>query len=85
MTRRVELTPAGVVLLTDARRILDAVDTARTRVALVGNGSTGMLRVGSTGLCSFRHLPRLARIAARELPGLGNPSPGLSSRAPVGV
>jgi DNA-binding transcriptional LysR family regulator len=49
-TRRVELTPAGEALLTDARRILDAVDTARTRVALVGSGSTGMLRVGSTGL-----------------------------------
>jgi DNA-binding transcriptional LysR family regulator len=69
-TRRVELTPAGEALLTDARRILDAVDTARTRVALVGSGNTGMLRVGSTGLSAFRHLPRLARIAARELPGL---------------
>ncbi|MGY1840210.1 MULTISPECIES: LysR substrate-binding domain-containing protein [unclassified Modestobacter] len=69
-TRRVELTPAGETLLRDARRILDAVDAARTRVQLVGDGSTGMLRVGSTGLAAFRHLPRLASIAARELPGL---------------
>ena len=69
-TRRVELTPAGETLLRDARRILDAVEAARTRVALVDNGSTGMLRVGSTGLAAFRHLPRLASVAARELPGL---------------
>jgi DNA-binding transcriptional LysR family regulator len=69
-TRRVELTPAGETLLRDARRILDAVEAARTRVGLVADGSTGMLRVGSTGLSAFRHLPRLARIAAQELPGL---------------
>jgi DNA-binding transcriptional LysR family regulator len=69
-TRRVELTAAGETLLRDARRILDSVEAARTRVGLVANGRTGMLRVGSTGLAAFRHLPRLARIAARELPGL---------------
>ena len=69
-TRRVELTAAGEALLRDARRILDAVESARTRVGLVANGSTGLLRVGSTGLAAFRHLPRLASIAARELPGL---------------
>jgi DNA-binding transcriptional LysR family regulator len=69
-TRRVELTPAGETLLRDARRILDAVEAARTRVGLVADGCTGMLRVGSTGLAAFRHLPRLARIAAQELPGL---------------
>jgi DNA-binding transcriptional LysR family regulator len=69
-TRKVELTPAGETLLRDARRILDAVETARTRVALVADGSTGMLRVGSTGLAALRHLPRLARIAAQALPGL---------------
>jgi DNA-binding transcriptional LysR family regulator len=69
-TRRVELTAAGESLLRDARRIVDAVEAARTRVGLVANGSTGMLRVGCTGLAAFHHLPRLARIAARELPEL---------------
>jgi len=69
-TRRVELTAAGQSLLRDARRIVDAVEAARVRVGLVADGSTGMLRVGSTGLAAFRHLPRLARIAARELPEL---------------
>ena len=37
---------------------------------LIGDGRTGLLRVGATGLAAFRHLPQLARIAARELPGL---------------
>jgi DNA-binding transcriptional LysR family regulator len=69
-TRRVDLTPAGETFLQDAERILDAVDAARLRVQLVGDGSTGLLRVGATGLAAFRQLPRLARIAAREVPGL---------------
>lgn len=69
-TRRVELTPAGEALLRDALRILDAVETAQTRVRLVESGNTGLLRVGATGLAAFRQLPRLARVAAREMPGL---------------
>src|SRR3954447_17519441 len=70
-TRRVELTPAGEALLQDARRILDSIEAAQTRVRLVGAGNTGLLRVGSTGLAALRQLPQLARIAAREVPGLG--------------
>jgi DNA-binding transcriptional LysR family regulator len=69
-TRRVELTSAGESLLRDARRIVAAVEDARTRVGLVASGSAGMLRVGCTGLAAFHHLPRLARITARALPGL---------------
>jgi DNA-binding transcriptional LysR family regulator len=69
-TRRVELTPAGETLLRDALRILDAVEAAQTRVRLVESGSTGLLRVGATGLAAFRQLPQLARVAAREMPGL---------------
>ncbi|TFV63934.1 LysR family transcriptional regulator [Geodermatophilus sp. DF01-2] len=69
-TRRVELTPAGEAFLRDAQRILDSVEAAQTRVRLVGVGSTGLLRVGATGLAAFRQLPRLAGIAAREVPGL---------------
>ncbi|WP_448616513.1 LysR substrate-binding domain-containing protein [Modestobacter sp. URMC 112] len=69
-TRRVELTPAGEALLRDAQRILDAVEAAQTRVGLVAAGKTGLLRVGATGLAAFRHLPKLARIAAEETPGL---------------
>ena len=69
-TRRVDLTSAGEAFLRDARRILDAVETARTRVELIGSGNEGLLRVGTTGLATFRHLPRLARIATHRLPGL---------------
>jgi DNA-binding transcriptional LysR family regulator len=69
-TRRVELTPAGEAFLQDARRILDSVESAQTRVRLIEAGNTGLLRVGATGLAAFRQLPQLARIAARETPGL---------------
>jgi DNA-binding transcriptional LysR family regulator len=69
-TRRVELTPAGDAFLRDARRILDAVEAARTRVQLIAGGNAGLLRIGATGLAAIHHLPRLASIAARELPGL---------------
>jgi DNA-binding transcriptional LysR family regulator len=69
-TRRVELTAAGESLLSDALRILASVEDAQRRVTLVAAGSTGLLRVGATGLAAFRQVPRLARIAAREMPGL---------------
>jgi DNA-binding transcriptional LysR family regulator len=69
-TRRVELTRAGEALLQDAERILDSIEAAQTRVRLVSAGNTGLLRVGSTGLAALRQLPQLARIAAREVPGL---------------
>jgi DNA-binding transcriptional LysR family regulator len=69
-TRRVELAPAGEALLRDAQRILDTVDEAQERVRHVGAGGAGLLRVGVTGLAAYRYLPRLARITARELPGL---------------
>jgi DNA-binding transcriptional LysR family regulator len=69
-TRRVELTAAGESLLGDALRILASVEDAQRRVTLVAAGSTGLLRVGATGLAAFRQVPRLARIAAREMPGL---------------
>ena len=69
-TRRVELTPAGEAFLVDARRILDSVEAAQERVHRIADGHSGVLRVGSTGLAAYRQLPQLARIAARELPGL---------------
>lgn len=69
-TRRVDLTPAGEAFLRDAERILASVDTAKERVQRIGAGHSGVLRVGCTGLAAYRHLPQLARIAARELPDL---------------
>jgi DNA-binding transcriptional LysR family regulator len=69
-TRRVDLTPAGEAFLRDAQRILASVETAKERVQRIGDGHSGLLRVGCTGLAAYRHLPQLARIAARELPDL---------------
>jgi DNA-binding transcriptional LysR family regulator len=69
-TRRVDLTPAGESFLRDAERILASVETAKERVQRIGDGHSGLLRVGCTGLAAYRHLPQLARIAARELPDL---------------
>src|SRR5918992_5016570 len=65
-TRRVDLTPAGESFLRDAQRILASVETAKERVQRIGDGHSGLLRVGCTGLAAYRHLPQLARIAARE-------------------
>ena len=69
-TRRVDLTAAGEAFLRDAERILDALEDAQARVRYMGEGGTGLLRIGSTGLAAYRQLPQLARICARELPGL---------------
>jgi DNA-binding transcriptional LysR family regulator len=69
-TRRVELTAAGEALLRDAEQILASVQAARSRVRLVEAGSTGLLRIGATGLAALSQLPRLARIVSRELPAL---------------
>lgn len=69
-TRRVDLTPAGDAFLRDALRILASVDAAQERVRRIGNGQSGLLRVGCTGLAAYKQLPQLARIAARELPDL---------------
>ncbi|WP_219413831.1 LysR family transcriptional regulator [Pseudonocardia nigra] len=69
-TRRVDLTAAGEAFLRDAQRILASVETAQERVRRIGDGHSGLLRVGSTGLAAYTQLPQLARIAARELPDL---------------
>lgn len=69
-TRRVDLTPAGEAFLRDAQRILAAVETAEARAKVLDAGNAGLLRIGATGLAAFRHLPRLARIAAQRVPGL---------------
>ena len=47
--RSVQLTEAGAVLLTDARRLLDTIKDARQRAIDVGTGKTGRLRIGFVG------------------------------------
>ncbi|MDL5157903.1 LysR family transcriptional regulator [Actinomycetospora termitidis] len=69
-TRRVDLTAAGEALLPEAVRILESVSAARDQVSRVAAGDLGALRVGTTALATYRHVPRLVRRLAAELPGV---------------
>lgn len=69
-TRKVTLTPAGEFLLGEARRILDTLDDTITGVRRIADGQCGTLRVGLTGTAAYSHLPRIARLLRRELPGV---------------
>jgi DNA-binding transcriptional LysR family regulator len=69
-TRRVDLTAAGEALLPEAVRILESVSAARDQVSRVAAGDLGSLRVGATGLATYRHVPELVRRLAGAVPGL---------------
>ncbi|MCD2193836.1 LysR family transcriptional regulator [Actinomycetospora endophytica] len=69
-TRRVDLTPAGEALLPEAVRILESVGAAREQVSRVAAGDLGRLRIGSTALATYRHVPEIVRRLGGELPGL---------------
>ncbi|WP_424887280.1 LysR substrate-binding domain-containing protein [Streptomyces sp. XH2] len=64
------LTPAGAAFAVEARRLLDAQSAVVERVRRVAQGLEGDVRVGYVSILSHRHLPRLLRAAAEELPGL---------------
>jgi len=57
--RGVELTPAGIALLEDARRILGLVGVAKERTGKFGQGRIGRLDVGIFGSAILNHIPRL--------------------------
>ncbi|WP_328529143.1 LysR substrate-binding domain-containing protein [Nocardioides sp. NBC_00368] len=69
-TRQVSLTPAGEFLRTEAARVLAAVDDSVRGVRRIGAGRHGLVRLGLTGTASFSHLPGIARVVKRELPGV---------------
>ncbi len=69
-TRQVSLTAAGEFLRAEAARILAGIDEAEQGVRRVAAGRSGLLRLGLTGTAAFSHLPRIARILRRELPGV---------------
>lgn len=69
-TRRVNLTGAGEAFYEDAERILRSVDDATRRVRLISEGAHGVLRLGLTGLASYRCLPEIARVVQRDMPGV---------------
>jgi DNA-binding transcriptional LysR family regulator len=69
-TRKVELTPAGALLLERARRILADVEIAAVDVGRAERGELGRLAVGFTGSATYELLPRLAAALRSELPGV---------------
>lgn len=66
--RRVELTPAGEVLLEDARKILALSEEAVRRAVRAGKGEIGRLSVGYIGSANYSVLPDLIREFRKRLP-----------------
>src|SRR5262245_2970821 len=69
-TRQVALTAAGEFLQAEAARILAGVDDAARGARRIAAGRSGLIRLGLTGTAAFSHLPRIARVVKRELPGV---------------
>ncbi|WLQ07930.1 LysR substrate-binding domain-containing protein [Arthrobacter oryzae] len=69
-TRKVDLTPAGQLLLDRGRQLLQELEVLESDVKQVGAGATGVLRVGFTGTATYRLMPAVVQAARRTLPGL---------------
>ena len=66
--RRVELTPAGAAFLTEARRILESVESAADVARRVGRGELGRLSIGFVGSAMYGRLPDILRVFRAERP-----------------
>jgi DNA-binding transcriptional LysR family regulator len=69
-TRKVDLTPAGELLLVRARVVLAEITQLAQDVQLVGQGASGVIRVGFSGSATYRLMPRILESARRSMPGL---------------
>ncbi|MEB4616236.1 LysR substrate-binding domain-containing protein, partial [Leucobacter sp. M11] len=69
-TRRVELTPAGELLLARGRLLLREATTLVSDVGLMGQGVSGVLRVGFCGSVAYQRMPAIIARARRELPSV---------------
>jgi DNA-binding transcriptional LysR family regulator len=69
-TRRVELSPAGELLLERARDILAAADLAAEDCRRAAAGEVGRLSVGFTGSTTYALLPAVATALREGLPGV---------------
>lgn len=69
-TRRVELTPAGELLLERARPIVAAVELAAEDCRRAARGELGRLSVGFTGSTTYAVLPSVAAKLREGLPGV---------------
>lgn len=69
-TRKVDLTPAGELLLTRARALLEEHTQLARDVRTVGDGASGVLRLGSTGSATYRIMPKVIAATTEHMPGL---------------
>ncbi|MBO1267998.1 LysR substrate-binding domain-containing protein [Arthrobacter cavernae] len=69
-TRKVELTPAGQLLLDRGRRLIEELEVLESDITQVGAGATGIIRAGFTGTATYRLMPLVVQAARRQLPGL---------------
>ncbi|NVM97303.1 LysR family transcriptional regulator [Arthrobacter sp. SDTb3-6] len=69
-TRKVDLTEAGKLLLARARLLLAEIDKLEQDVKLVGEGASGVLRVGVSGTATYRLMPLIVQSARQYMPGL---------------
>jgi len=71
LTRGVELTEAGTLLLDDAHRILDQVERTKTSIQTRARGETGRIHVGFAGATYFQPLvPDIIRSYRETYPGV---------------
>jgi DNA-binding transcriptional LysR family regulator len=67
-SRRVKLTPEGVVFLADCRRVLAGADRAARRVQAAARGEAGTLRLAYTLVSAFETMPLLLARLERDYP-----------------
>jgi len=67
-SRRVGLTPEGVVFLTDCRRVLAGADRAARRVQAAARGEAGTLRLVYTLVSAFETVPLLLALMDEDYP-----------------
>jgi DNA-binding transcriptional LysR family regulator len=71
LTRGVELTESGVLLLDEARRILDQVERIKAGVQSRARGETGCIHLGFAGATCFQPLvPGIIRAHRERYPGV---------------
>jgi DNA-binding transcriptional LysR family regulator len=71
LTRGVELTETGTLLLDEARRILDQVERIKAGVQSRARGETGCIHLGFAGATCFQPLvPRIIRTYRERYPGV---------------
>ncbi|OCJ12362.1 LysR family transcriptional regulator [Rhizobium sp. AC27/96] len=68
--RRAQPSPAGLELIPQARRIIEACSLAEEAMMPFREGSSGRVRIGSGGTASIHLLPRAIAIAKKRMPDL---------------